>query len=458
MTQFLWTTSWFFSLAHVLIPLAAIVLVVWPANFLGLAIRNRSRISILIALFIGGASGVVVASIYLRTGLTATTPFQAATANLIPFELPPAYELVKAAWLGAGLVLLMRFFDDGVRSVLLKIDRKFHRRADLNSSMEATDDSSTLIDSPHIAPAQIPSRPYARLLRLSILNSVRLIFLLGFVLPYAMAAVVTYRPHVFPVVSPASALRLPSDMFETPRSLDSPGIVGYFIPAAVPTEQCVIICHGQGVGMADSFALAGFMHDAGLNVAVFDFRGFGQSDGLRSTFGFAEAADLRNVVNLLRSTRFEQTRTLFAIGTDTGASAIVNLLRNSPDSPFQGVALIKPFLSLDTLGQDLGKRSFVWPLGGVLPWMTVRYAALQTGEPLYQSPKTIDLWPTPALVLHDLRDGYVPIERSMEFFSALSPPKRNSWRSEIDPRQAYLRGIETILIFFADTRLSGPVV
>jgi len=395
-------------------PVVALALILLP----GSPMKRRDRVSLAIAMSIGAASGLIVATIYVRVLVS-------------PTALPGAWEMAKAAWLGASLLLVLRWLDDGVRWLIRKLDQRL-RKPDRK-------------------------RRFGKLQLVS-LSLVRVAFLLGVVMPYAMAAVVTYRPRLAPqALTPASTLKLPFERFEVLTD-DSKMIVGWFIPAAVPSRHTVMICHGQGLGKVDGLSLAGFLHDASLNVVLFDFRGHGESDGFRTALGFGDGADIRAVLDYLRNQKAQQSKSIYAIGMDTGAAALVNLLRHTPGLPIKAVALIKPYLSLDELSRDVGNNSLVWPMSVAMPWATIRYASLQTGFPLYESPGSVDLWPTWVLVLHDMQLGYVGIDRSMEFYDALLPPKRHSWRIETDPREAYLEAIRSMLIFFLDADASGPVV
>jgi pimeloyl-ACP methyl ester carboxylesterase len=414
LTTFLWLISWVLTAAHATAPAAALALVFLP----GSPLSKREKWSLAVAFVVGAVSGLLVATIYVRVLFD-------------PTQTPDAWELFKAAWLGASLLLVLRWFDDGVRFVLRRVDRKM-RRKDTHKRRWGK--------------SQIVG-----------LALVRVAMLFCVVMPYAMAAVLTYRPRFTPPVTPSSALKLDFESFSA-LTQDSKLVAGWFIPAPGRSSHTVILCHGQGLGKVEGLSITGFLHEANLNVVLFDFRGYGQSDGVRSSLGFAEPDDIRAVLEYLRNQKAQESQSIFAIGTDTGAAALVNLLRQTPNTPIKAVALVKPYLSLEQISQDVSQQAIGWPLKRVLPWVTLRFAAAQTGFPLYESPKMLDLWPTPVLVLHDLQVGYVHVNRSMEFFEALSPPKRSSWRYETDPREMFFNSIQSILLFFEDAKETGPVV
>ena len=87
-------------------------------------------------------------------------------------------------------------------------------------------------------------------------------------------------------------------------------------------NQCgvVLITHGRGSNKADMIPRARIFNEAGLSVAMFDFRGHGESGGEKIEFGYSEADDVRAVVTQLES--LYPGRKIGAVGSSLGAVAL----------------------------------------------------------------------------------------------------------------------------------------
>jgi hypothetical protein len=112
---------------------------------------------------------------------------------------------------------------------------------------------------------------------------IHLFLILVLVIPYVMAAVMTYRPKVGIAGTPMKELSWPYEEVYF-AATDGTKLSGWWIPAK-GAERTVLLCHGLGANKLNQLHMARRLHEAGYNVLTFDFRAHGESGGQFSSFG-----------------------------------------------------------------------------------------------------------------------------------------------------------------------------
>ena len=83
------------------------------------------------------------------------------------------------------------------------------------------------------------------------------------------------------------------------RTSDGLTLRGWWVPGT--RHQTVVMIHGLSNNRSEPFNKAGYLHEAGYNLLVFDLRGHGQSDGSGTTMGYLELRDSSAAVAEARS-------------------------------------------------------------------------------------------------------------------------------------------------------------
>lgn len=78
------------------------------------------------------------------------------------------------------------------------------------------------------------------------------------------------------------------------RTSDGFTLRGWWIPGS--RHETIVMVHGLSNNRSEPFSKAGYLHQAGYNLLVFDLRGHGQSDGSGTTMGYREPEDVRAAV------------------------------------------------------------------------------------------------------------------------------------------------------------------
>jgi pimeloyl-ACP methyl ester carboxylesterase len=106
-----------------------------------------------------------------------------------------------------------------------------------------------------------------------------------------------------------------------------PQLDGWWIPGDMPSYPTVIMLHsGQG-SMSDALPEARTLHDAQLNVLLFDYRGFGRSGGKHPTEVLMEG-DAESALSYVTGLRGIPSSSVIAYGSGAGASLAAKLCTN----------------------------------------------------------------------------------------------------------------------------------
>ena len=154
-----------------------------------------------------------------------------------------------------------------------------------------------------------------------------------------------YHPTSAITKTPAS-LNLPFESigFDTTASGD-PQLRGWWIPAASPSRFTVVYLHAETGNLSDVIPALLPLHDAGLNVFAFDYRGYGQSHFVHpSEKSWREDADAG--LRYLSGTRHITPASIILVGRDLGANLALEVSSSHPD--LAGVVLEQPLESPTT--------------------------------------------------------------------------------------------------------------
>ncbi|MBI5242594.1 MAG: alpha/beta hydrolase [Elusimicrobia bacterium] len=229
------------------------------------------------------------------------------------------------------------------------------------------------------------------------------------------------------------------------KTEDEVKIHGWFIPAvpfkaspkAEPADGplaskglVLLYCHGNAGNISGRAFKANIFHRLGLGVLLFDYRGYGRSEGRpseRGTYLDAEAA-----YRWLTEERRVPPERILLYGESLGnAIAVETALRHAP----KALILESAFTSIT----DMGKLIF--------PFLPVRWMTTIRYDNLAKIPSIR----CPVLILHSRDDAIVPFEMSRRLFEAAPSPKEffemrgTHDDGYIDSGEAYPRAIQAFL-------------
>jgi len=175
----------------------------------------------------------------------------------------------------------------------------------------------------------------------------------------------------------------------------------WWLPVEAPTG-CVLVCHGNAGNIEHRLMLARAFQAMGLSVLLFDYRGYGGSEGRPSERG--TVLDARAALQWLHAAGWEDSQ-IVLYGESLGGAVALQLAR---DRPLAAVIVESTFTSVP----DLGAR--LYPLLPVRLIATLRYDNLEAVAALR----------APLLVAHSPEDEIVPFDLGHALFEAAPPPKQ----------------------------------
>ncbi len=191
---------------------------------------------------------------------------------------------------------------------------------------------------------------------------------------------------------------------------DGVRLSAWFFPASALgafRDLAVVMSHGNGGNISHRLPLYQLLHEVGVNVLAYDYRGYGRSEGRpgeAGTYRDAEAA-----VDWLKSRGFGETN-LVAFGESLGGGIASELALRRPG--LRGLILASTFTSVPDLGAEL------------FPWLPVRLVSTIAYDTRSKLPRIR----VPTLILHSREDTLVRFRHAEANLAAANAPK---WLREI---------------------------
>ena len=200
---------------------------------------------------------------------------------------------------------------------------------------------------------------------------------------------------------------------------------GWFVPSE--KEATLLWFHGNAGNIGHRLENLEMLHSRlGVNVFIFDYRGYGRSKGSASekgTYLDAEAA-----IEYVRSRQGPDNKeSLVLFGRSLGCAVAVEMATRHR---VRGIILESPFTSIRAMGQ----RTYPFLPVGILSRLV---------EARYDSLSKIGEVHSPLMIIHGDRDDTVPIELARELFEAANEPKRFYTIEGADHNDTYWVGGET---------------
>lgn len=183
---------------------------------------------------------------------------------------------------------------------------------------------------------------------------------------------------------------------------DGTRLHGWFIPAP-GARSTLLFFHGNAGNISHRRDSIAIFHRLGWNVFIFDYRGYGRSDGTPSEQGLY--ADGAGAWRYLTGTRVVAPRDITIFGRSLGAAVAVH----------QAAAAAPAALILEsTFSSARDFAHAVYPILSRLVWL--RYD--------FDSAARIKQVPCPVLVLHSPGDDIMPFVLGEKLYAAANDPKQ----------------------------------
>jgi fermentation-respiration switch protein FrsA (DUF1100 family) len=184
-------------------------------------------------------------------------------------------------------------------------------------------------------------------------------------------------------------------------------IHGWYFPTSNPDNvrkvPVVLFCHGNAGNISHRLETVELILSLGADILLFDYRGYGKSDGSPSEDNVY--ADAEACYNWLVEQKGVRPEDIILFGRSLGGAVAIELARRVKCG---GLVVESSFTS----AEEMGKKIF--------PFTPIKYL-LRYG---FDSLGKIDSLTCPLLVTHSPDDEIIPFEMGRQLFAAANEPKR----------------------------------
>jgi uncharacterized protein len=182
---------------------------------------------------------------------------------------------------------------------------------------------------------------------------------------------------------------------------------GWFLRAErQPAIATVLYCHGNGGNLANHAWVVRELSKLGFDAMVFDYRGYGRSDG-RLTDEWGLYADTDAVYDHLVRERGVKANKLALYGQSLGTTVAIDVASRRPCAAL----IVESGLSS---ASDMGAVSF--------PWLPRGLHFLARNR--FESMRKISGVKCPVLVTHGTDDPVIPVDQGRKLYDSARDPKR----------------------------------
>ena len=213
----------------------------------------------------------------------------------------------------------------------------------------------------------------------------------------AIALLVVWREPNF-IYYPTRDMAAPPDRYEDVWLTTSDGvrINGWFVPAISNSNLTVLFCHGNAGNLSHRSEKIAILRELGANVFIFDYRGYGRSEGKPD-----EQGTYRDALAAYQ----HLSGPVVLYGESLGSAVAVDL---ATKVPVAGVVIEEAFSSVAAVGQKM------------FPFLPVRLIVRNK----YNTLSKIAGINAPLLILHSRDDEFFPMKHAESLFAAAREPKR----------------------------------
>jgi uncharacterized protein len=209
------------------------------------------------------------------------------------------------------------------------------------------------------------------------------------------------------------------------QSGDGVTLRGWYIPAD-DSVKTIIVCSGANGSLDADVHVAPWLHEAGFNVLLFNWRAHGQSAGEVVTLGFNERYDLIAAVQFAKAQGAERVGVL---GFSMGGTVAIDTAAVYED--INAIVADSPFVTIvSAVAGGLIERGLHKDLAYILARLLLITACVRTQLNLFEidvTPWIKRIAPRPLLLIFGEQDVIVPrAESDLAFAQAREP--REIWR------------------------------
>jgi hypothetical protein len=185
------------------------------------------------------------------------------------------------------------------------------------------------------------------------------------------------------------------------RASDGVVLQGWYVGALESSGRALLFFHGNAGNISHRIESIRMFHELGLNVLIFDYRGYGSSEGRPSEEGFY--LDGRAALGVLLAKGFDQ-KDIILFGRSLGGAVAARI---ASETPAAALILESSFTSLASMASR------------VAPLFPMRFLLRSK----YATHEILPFILSPLLVIHSPEDEIVPFSEGRKLFEIAREPK-----------------------------------
>ncbi len=199
------------------------------------------------------------------------------------------------------------------------------------------------------------------------------------------------------------------------ESMDGTKLHGWFIPAREKAWGTLVHFHGNAGNITANLKMVSFFPYQGLNVFMFDYRGYGKSQGHPYRKGVYE--DSLSAVRYVVSRKDVDKESLFFLGQSLGGANAIAVASLGRDIALRAVVIDSSFYSYRSIVRD--KIAEI----PVLSWFKTPLSFMMATDSFHSGDMIGSISPTPLMIIHGTSDRIVPYHHGVELFERANEPK-----------------------------------
>jgi len=202
-------------------------------------------------------------------------------------------------------------------------------------------------------------------------------------------------------------------------------------------KPVILFCHGNAGNISHRCDTLAIFYQLGVDCFIFDYRGYGKSEGKPSEKG--TYLDASTAYNYLTKTMGIPPEQIFLFGRSLGG-AVATYLATLPGLRAKALILESTFTSVNDVGAEL------------YPWLPVRMLSRFDYDTLKRLPHVH----LPLLVVHSPQDEFIPYSHGKRLYEIANEPKHflklsgSHNEGYIQSREIYFAGLRDFLSTLPD--------
>lgn len=205
--------------------------------------------------------------------------------------------------------------------------------------------------------------------------------------------------------------------YEDVRFPSSDGLMlhGWFLPAEGQARGTVLFLHGNAENISTHIGSVYWLPQEGYNVFLFDYRGYGDSEGMPTLRGAID--DTESALRVLLARPDVDPARIIVFGQSLGGALATYMAAHSPQRlQIKALIIDSTFSSYRSIAREvLGTIWFAWPFQ-----FPLSFTVSDAYSPLKAIPRVS---PIPVLIIHSEKDPVIGVHHANRLFKAAKEPK-----------------------------------